>query len=95
MVEIRDLFCNISQRAFQSRLVKTHDIFGTKINKNVFLIARAGGNLRILQSDWLWERAEFFYLARQPGRDPGPGSVSLCYDLKFPFFDTESVYMPK
>ena len=29
----------------------------------IFFFARAGGILRILQSDWLWERAEFFYPA--------------------------------
>ena len=46
-----------------------------------------------MQSDWLWEWAEFFYLARQPGRKPSPGCESLCNDLKFPFFDTESVYI--
>ena len=60
-----------------------------------FLNARAGGILRILQSDWLWERTEFFYLARQPGRNPSPGCVSLCNDLKFPFFVTGSVYIQK
>ena len=60
-----------------------------------FLSARAGGILRILRSDCFWEWAEFFYLARQPGRNPSPGCVSLCNDLKFPFFDTEPVYIQK
>ena len=58
-----------------------------------FLNARADGILRFLQSDRLWERAEFFYLVCQPRRNPSPGCVSLCNDLNFPFFDTDSVYI--
>ena len=56
---------------------------------------QTGGILQILQSDWPWERAKFFYLACQPQRNPSLGCMSLCNDLKFPFFDTESVYMQK
>ena len=48
-----------------------------------YFFAQEGGILRILQSDWLW------------GRNPSPGCVSLCNDLKFPFFHTESVYIQK
>ena len=56
---------------------------------------QGGRILRLLQSDWLWEWTQFFYLARQPGRNPRPGCVSLCDDLKFPFFDTKTVYIQK
>ena len=31
----------------------------------------------------------------QSGQYPSPGCVSMCNDLKFPFFDTESVYIQK
>ena len=57
-----------------------------------FLNAREGGILRILHSDWLWEPGGIF-LSCPPTRNPSPGWVSLCNYLKFPFFDTESVYI--
>ena len=60
-----------------------------------FLNAQVGGILRILESDWLWEWVEFFYLARQPGQNLSPGCVSLSNGLTFSFFDTESVYTQK
>ena len=43
-----------------------------------FLNAQAGGILRILQSDWVWKRAEFFFLACQPGRKQSPACENLC-----------------
>ena len=40
------------------------------------------------------ERAEIFYLASQPRRNPSPGCVNLCMNnLKFPFFDSKCVYI--